>query len=224
MKLIQAFNGPRGATTVELLGAALSAMVMLSGLYAFYRDQLLYLVVQETKTATLEDARGALDIMVRELKNAGSFPILPVTTCVKDAAGNPLRIVSAAANSINIQTDIRSPGTTNPDGNCTEPDESVTYDIGKPTDTCSGPQIIRRNSVCLLANVVVSAAEPLFSYFDVNDAPLPANPPADAIKRVRIKFAVEVPDPTPQGKSAGKTIRSTLTSSVEIRNPPGPAL
>ena len=208
-------------TTVELLSAALCAAVVLAALYGFHRQQLFSLLLQEVKTGTLEDARGALDIMVRELRNAGLFPVSTGATCIKDGSGNPLRIVSATPSSIQIQTDTGSPGTGNPDGKCTETGEGVTYDISKGTDSCPGPLIIRRNAKCLVANVVVSSKEPLFTYFDINDMQLAGNPPVDAVKRVRIRFSVEVADPTPQGKISGRTIRSTLSSSVEFRNPAG---
>jgi hypothetical protein len=199
-----------GLTTVELLGAALCATVILSALYGFYREQLVYLLLQETRTATLEDARGALDIMVRELRNAGSWD-------KGIAPPDCKRIVTATPTLIRIQAD------TDWKGNCSSATvgNDVTYDLWKGNPDCPGPTILRRNGYCLVANVVVSSKEPLFTYFDANEAELAQNPPLDAVKRVRIKFSVEVPDPSPQGKRSGKTIRSTLASSVEFRNPAG---
>lgn len=210
----------RGFTTVEFLSAALCGAIVLSALYGFSRNQLFSLLLEESRTSTLEDARGALDIMVRELRNAGSFPKGADATCLKDASGNPLRVVSASSTSIQIQTDTQTPDPTNPnpDGNCTATGESVTYAIGSATDACPGPMTIKRNGYCLVANVVVSSKEPLFTYFDINDAQLGGNPAVADVKRVRIRFSVEVPDPTPRGKSLGKTIKSTLSSSVEFRN------
>ena len=210
----------RGFTTVEFLSAALCGTIVLFALYGFYREQLFSLLLEESRTSTLEDARGALDIMARELRNAGLFPMPTDTTCVKDDSGKPLRVVSASSTSIQIQTDTQSPSPTSddPDGKCTATGESVTYAIGSGTDACPGPMNIKRNGYCLVANVVVSSKEPLFTYFDSNDTPFGGNPAVADVKRVRIRFSVEVPDPTPQGKSLGKTIKSTLSSSVEFRN------
>jgi hypothetical protein len=216
--MTKTFRGCRGFTTVEFLGATACAAVVLSALYGFYREQLFSLLVQETKTVTLEDVRGSLDIMVRELRNAGSFPMITDTTCVKDNSGNPLGVIAATSTSIQIQADTESANGGDPDGKCTETGEVVTYDIGRATATCPGPMTIRRNGYCLAGNVVISAKEPLFTYFDGNDLPLGGNPPVDAVKRVGIKFSVEVPDPTPQGKRAGRTLKSTLASSVIFRN------
>ena len=211
----------RGFTTVEFLSAALCGTIVLFALYGFYREQLFSLLLEESRTSTLEDARGALDIMARELRNAGSFPVIPLPTdsnCLKDNSGKPLRVVSASSTSIQIQTDTESTGGGDPDGKCTATGESVTYAIGGGTDACPGPMTIKRNGYCLVANVVVSSKEPLFTYFDSNDTPFGGNPAVADVKRVRIRFSVEVPDPTPRGKSLGKTIKSTLSSSVEFRN------
>jgi hypothetical protein len=207
-----------GFTTVEFLGATACAAIVLSALYGFYREQLFSLLLQEMKTVTLEDVRGSLDIMVRELRNAGSFPLTTDASCVKDGSGNPLRVVSATSTSIQIQADTESRNGGDPDGKCTETGEVVTYDIGGATAACPGPMIIRRNGYCLVANVVVSAREPLFTYFDGSDLPFAGNPPVDAVKRIGIKFSVEVPDPTPQGKRLGKTVKTALSSSVTFRN------
>jgi Tfp pilus assembly protein PilW len=107
-----------GFTTVEFLGATACAAIVLSALYGFYRQQLFSLLVQETRTVTLEDVRGSLDIMVRELRNAGSFPVMTDATCVKDSSGDPLRVVSASSTSIRIQADTESRNGAEPDGKC----------------------------------------------------------------------------------------------------------
>src|SRR3989338_2102983 len=96
----------RGFTVAELLVAALFGMIVIGTLYGFYRDQLFYLVAQETKTATLEDARGALDMMVRELRNGGSWG-------TGTAPSGCSRVVSASATSIHIQADLDSNGNCN---------------------------------------------------------------------------------------------------------------
>jgi prepilin-type N-terminal cleavage/methylation domain-containing protein len=62
-----------GFTLTELLVAMLFVGILVAALYGFFREQLFALLSQETKTATLEDARGGLDLMVRELRNAGSW-------------------------------------------------------------------------------------------------------------------------------------------------------
>lgn len=207
------FRDKRGFTTAELLVAALFGMIVIGTLYGFYRGQLYYLLAQETKTSTLEDARGALDMMVRDLRNAGSW-------ATGTAPSGCSRVVTATATSIRIQADLNGDGDCNngvPETDTDETGEDVIYDIGNATSTCPG-SIIRRNTKCLIANVVATS---LFTYYKSdNNSFTPANTSADRdlIKRVKITFSVQVPEPTPEGKAAGRNITSTLSSSVEFRN------
>jgi len=202
-------TNPKGFTTAELLVAALFGMIIMAALYGFYREQLFNLLSQETKTATLEDARGALDLMVRTLRNAGVFPVTTDLTCAKDVSNNPLKVVAASANSIQIQSDLDG------NGNCTGTDENLTYAVSSTaTATCPG-QNIQRNGQCLAANVILPQGK-LFTYYDASANQLPDTPanPAD-IKRIKITFAVQVSNPNP---NAGGTITSALSTSVEFRN------
>lgn len=197
-----------GFTTAEVLVAALFALLVVATLYSFYREQLFNLLSQETRTATLEDGRGALDMMVRELRNAGAFPVTTDATCAKDGQNIPLRVVSASADSIQIQSDL------NGDGTCAT-GEKVTYAYSStPTSTCPGANIRREND-CLVANVTKPAGK-LFTYYDTSEvllADTPSNP--SDIKRVKITFRVQVKSPNP---NVGENISSTFSSSVEFRN------
>ncbi|NIO09863.1 MAG: hypothetical protein GTO40_18410 [Deltaproteobacteria bacterium] len=203
----------------EVLLAALFGAILISTLYVFYRDQLYRLLIQETQTATLEDTRGALDTILREIRNAGSFTVPTDATCAKDAFGLPLRVVASDGNSIQIQSDIDE------DGACVSTGENVTYNLFPETASCS---VIRRNSVALVGYCsgtspatdvsIVTPAGSLFTYFNGLDVPLD---PSDAtfdpsnIKRVRITFSVQEPNPDPR---QGGSVASTLSSSVAFRN------
>ena len=217
----------RGFTLAELLIAALFGLIVIASLYGFFRDQLFNLLSQETKTATRQDVRGALDIMVRELRNAGAFPVpIPTTdtTCIKDGSDNPFRLVpdTTNANSIQIQADLDG------NGNCSATGEKVTYALrSTSTPACPAPSITR-NTQCLVANVVTPTGS-LFTYYPAGTDPPPfcfstGNPTGcsedlaanlDDIKRVKITFAVQVNNPNPK---VGGTISSTLSSSVGFRN------
>ena len=202
--------------------AALFGMIVIATLYGFYREQLFNLLSQETKTATLEDARGALDMMVHELRNAGSWGSGSVPVTVSGGSTPCSRVVTATATSINIQADldgngICSSGTTG---------ENVTYDLSTATSTCPG-SIIRRNGDCLVANVVIPTGSSLFTYYKAGSAtacdPTVASTASNYcalsdIKRVRITFGVQVQNPNPSARAANPNVTSTLSSSVEFRN------
>jgi Tfp pilus assembly protein PilW len=207
-----------GATLIEHLLALLLGSIVITSLYGFYRAELFRTMSQEIKTATLEDARGALDIMVRDLRNAGSWGAgaAPPETGSEDDPHNDAdsvcnRVYAASAIMIHVQMDVNGNGT------CadTDPRESIRYELTGPTSTCSGTNIIRRNGDCLVANVKTAAGGRLFSYYDITGVDLGDTPSLPKIKRIRVAFAVQVKNPDPQ---IGGTITSALSTSIHLRN------
>ncbi len=211
------FNG-RGATLTEQMVSLLIGSAMIISLYAYFRAEIYHSLKIELKTGAIEDTRGALDIMTRDLKNAGSWGSGSVPLELggaddpdNDSDGVCNRVYAARPGMIHIQMDL------NGNGNCADvdPRENVRYELAGPTSTCPGPHIIRRNGDCLIANVVPSTTGKIFSFFDRDGNSLGDVPPPNSIKRVKIEFAVEVKNPDP--KLAGK-LSAALASSVEFRN------
>jgi type IV pilus assembly protein PilW len=207
-----------GITLIEQLVALLLGAVVIASLYEFYRAELFRTISQETKTSTLEDARGALDIMTRDLRNAGSWGTgsAPAETGGVDDPNSDVdtdcnRVYVASAGMIHVQMDL------NANGNCadTEPRENIRYELTGPTSTCPGTAIIRRNGDCLVANVKTATAGKLFSYYDATGADLGDSPSPAAIKRIKIAFAVQVKNPDPR---VGGHMTSALATSIELRN------
>lgn len=208
----------RGATLIEQMASLLIGASMILTLYTYFRSELYQSLKIEVKSATLEDARGALDIMILDLKNAGSWGTgsAPAETGGSDDPNNDAdpvcnRVYAASPAMIHVQMDL------NGNGNCadTDPRENIRYELTGPTSTCAGPNIIRRNGDCLVANVVPTTAGKIFSFLDANGADLGPTPALNAIKRVRIEFAVRVTNPDPR---AGGQLASAVSSSVEFRN------
>lgn len=207
-----------GVTLIEQVVALLLGAIVISSLYEFYRAELFRTISQEAKTSTLEDARGALDIIVRDLRNAGSWgagsapPERGGTDDPNnDADTNCNRVYAASGAMVHVQMDL------NGNGNCadTEPRENIRYELTGPTSTCPGTNIIRRNGDCLVANVKTITAGKLFSYYDVTGADLGDSPSPTAIKRIRVAFAVQVKNPDPR---VGGNMTTTLSTSIELRN------
>lgn len=208
----------RGATLIEQMASLLIGASMILSLYTYFRSELYQSLKIEVKSATLEDARGALDIMVMDLKNAGSWGTGSAPSEIggsddptNDADPMCNRVYAASPAMIHVQMDL------NGNGNCadTDPRENIRYELAGPTSTCAGPNIIRRNGDCLVANVVPATAGKIFSFLDVNGTDLGPAPDLNAIKRVRIEFAVRVTNPDPR---AGGHLSSAISSSVEFRN------
>src|SRR5918996_2229886 len=215
--MTRAVRNNRGAALLEQLLSLLLGSAMISGLYGFYRSELFHHLSQQTKIATLEDARGSLDIMVTVLKKAGSWgkgsaPLerggLDDPDSDPDTVCN--RVYAATATLIHVQMDL------NDNGNCADinPRENIRYEIAGPTSTCPGVNI-RRNGDCLVANVTIPTGTKLFSYYDSAGADLGNTPALQAIKRMRIVFAVQVKNPNPM---IGGNLSSTLSNGVELRN------
>jgi Tfp pilus assembly protein PilW len=197
----------RGFTTTELIVASLFAIIVLATLYGFYRDQLYNLLSQEAKTATLEEARGALDLMVRELRNAGAW-------ATGSAPAGCARIKVVTATQIQIQAD--------PDGNnnCTDTGDDVTYAYFSVGTTSCPAGRIARNGICLVGNVVLPAGTDFLTYYSAGGTTPLSHPIADydSIKRVKIALAVRLQNPNPKARAANPTLSTTLSSSVEFRN------
>jgi type II secretory pathway component PulJ len=207
-----------GATLIEQLSSLLIGSVLIIGLYTYFRSELYHSLRFEMKTATLEDTRGALDIMTRDLKEAGSWGTgsAPLELGGADDPNNDAdtlcnRVYAASASLIHVQMDL------NGNGNCSDldPRENIRYELTGPTATCAGPYIIRRNGDCLVANVVPAIAGKIFTFYDSNGLDLGNTPLLSAIKRVRISFSVQVKNPDPRQVTA---VSSALSTSVEFRN------
>lgn len=212
------FREQDGVTLIEQLVSLLLGSVLITSLYTYFRAELYRTASVESKTGSLEDARGALDIIIRDLMNAGSWQngSAPLESGAGDDPDQDSdlvcnRVYAASPSTIHIQMDL------NGNSNCadTDPRENIRYELANPTGTCPGPQIIRRNGDCLVANVVPAFPGKVFTYYDANGADLGPNPARDAIKRVKIAFSVQVKNPDPNG--AGN-LSSTVLSSVEFRN------
>lgn len=216
--MISLMFNERGASLTEQMTSLLVGSFMIVALYAYFRSEIYQTLKVEVKTAALEDARGALDIMVRDLRNAGSWGTGTAPSesgGADDPDGDPdnvcNRVYAAGIGTVHVQMDL------NGNGNCsdTDPRENIRYDLAGPTSTCPGPYTIRRNGDCLVGNVVPGVGQKIFTFFDAGGANLGDAPVLSLIKRIKIEFSVRVNSPDPRD---GGTLSSSVSSSVEFRN------
>jgi hypothetical protein len=207
----------RGATLTENLVAVLLGSVMMLCLYGYFRSEIYHALIVETKTAILEDARGGLDMMLRDLKNAGSWGsgAVPAETGKDDDPQSDAdsvcnRIYAASPALIHVQMDLNGNGT------CADldPRENIRYELGGPTASCPGKTVLRRNGDCFVSNVVPSSGK-IFTFFDSGGNNLGSAPDRTAIRRVRIEFAVEAKNPDPRRSDK---LASSLSSGIDLRN------
>jgi Tfp pilus assembly protein PilW len=216
---MQSKQSERGATLIEQMVALLLGAVMITSLYSFCRAELFHLLTQEAKISSLEDARGSMDMISRDLRLAGSWGTGVVPNEI-GSADDPMadpdtvcnRVYAANSRLIHIQMDL------NGNGNCadTDPRENIRYELTTAaTATCPGAAIIRRNGDCFVANVVLGPSGRLFTYYDENGVELGDSPLLASIKRIQIEFTVASRNPKPGSLDQ---IGSTLLTSVELRN------
>jgi len=201
------WKNQKGFTLIELLVAMGLSLLFLGAAYSVFRVQTHTIKAQEFKMEAQEDARAALDMMVREIRNLGFFPTLTACTTVPT---NNNGIIAATANNFQFVYDA------NGDGDCADTvasgagaDENVIYAWDNVTfnitrNIGNGPQD-------LTAGNVTNAA---FLYFDGGGAPT-----ADlaSIRRVSITLTVQSRSTDVQF-SGGSLILITMDSNVDLRN------
>lgn len=194
----------RGFTLTELLVTCVFSLTVLGTLYGFYRTQVHNLKFQEKRTEILEAARATLDLMVREIRDAGYWPSSGGT-----APPGCARIQVATPTQIQIQTDL------NGDGDCSDTHEDITYSYNSTSKT-----IERISSSSPVASgVEIPTGSSFLTYYAGSTTAL-THPISDlsTIKRVKITFEVKADDPTPEGKALGRTLKTTMVSNVYFRN------
>lgn len=206
----------KGFTLAELLVAMAGSLLVLAVVGSVFRMQAHTVKAQEYKMEAQEYARNALDMMTREIRNAGFFPngACPqsVNNGLVQATSTTLQIVYDADSNVNC-TGTMATG---------QPaDENVTYALagGDITRTVTGatPQAAQLTSgTGNITNAV------LFTYFDANGADLGVNPPLATIKRVRVTITVQSRSTDSQFNGSqfngGQAQTITMTSNVDLRN------
>lgn len=120
-----------GFTLAELLVATGLSLFVLASIGGVFRAQTHTVKGQESRMEAHEYALTVLDVMVREVRNAGYFPS---TAC--DATGG---IISASASSISFQYDKNGNGT------CSGDDEIITFAFGSSNVTRNGQALSDSN-------------------------------------------------------------------------------
>ncbi len=152
-----------------------------------------------------EYARAALDLMIREIRNSGSFPTGAACTNPANTEG----IVTASAQSFQFVYDADG------DGNCNSANENITYsydaggqNITRKEGTTNDPQPL----------TVGNATDLQFAYFEQgsNNPMDPADIEKDEIQRVQISLTVQ--STNPDTEFGGGQLIATMTSSVDLRN------
>jgi Tfp pilus assembly protein PilW len=198
---------------VEIMVSLSLLSIVMAAAYSVYQVNLNTVMVQESRQEAQEYARSILDIMVREIRNAG------YTTTGTACNG----ILAANSQSIQFQWD------SNGDGDCTDNEDTITYSYNAGTKeitrqvTGSDPETLTDGNATALQ----------FSYFPQNCTNNFSTPvgggattcPATAggnsgvltsIKRVSVSITIQ--SKNPMTGFGGGQISATMVSNADLRN------
>lgn len=213
-----------GFTIVEFLVAILLTSVIMGAIYGVYRIQTHSVKVQETRLEAQEYARAALDMMVREIRNAGYNPLGATlgASCGGGIVAGAPGVITANATTFSFSYDFQGivgPPVA-PDGNCDDTDELITYQFlaPGPQNCASGFGDITRTAngttePLTNCNVPTGSSNFSLSYFKQDGTP--ATGLAD-IQRVLIELTVQSMNTEP-GFGGGQ-LNATMTSNADLRN------
>jgi prepilin-type N-terminal cleavage/methylation domain-containing protein len=204
-----------GFTLVELLVATALMLMVLGAVYTLYRVQTHSTKVEASRLEAQEYANAVLDLMVREIRNAGA------------CSGG---IISAAKQNLRIAYDA------NGDNDCGDSNEDITFAFDA-TGCAAGYGNITRMTVVPSqsqpltdCNVPTGAGNFSFNYYPQQtsgSAPPPfcisTGDPAgcsgtldvNAVQRITISVIVHAMNPDAQ---FGGQLSATMTSNVDLRN------
>ncbi len=197
----------RGFTLVELLVAMTMGLVVLAAVLQIFVSQNRTSAVQQEVLYAQQNVRAAMDLMVRETRNAGYDPQDNGFNAIQTATSDSIRVLS------NLSGDDEA-------GNPDDANEDVTYTIDNAN------RELERNGTVMIKDVVPNSLQ--FTYYKADGSSfVPADQnDRDDIRVVAIQFQVhtENEDHDYSGgydlyPSSGGTCRvRTLATRVRIRN------
>ena len=216
----------RGFSLIELLIAAAVGLIVLAAVSALFSVQSKHFAESEIIAELHQNARIAMDMMVREISMAGyNQPTNPATTPVPRCTNalvtagtscvgiTTTGITNAGTDNIRFSTDLNGNGAIT--ANSSNPNENIVYDVY----TSDGVQALGRTSNGE-RNPVVNHVEDLnFKYFPEEGT----DPTTDREEIRRVKIVIRVrssrPDPNYTDATYGDHYRRyTLSSFAFLRN------
>ncbi len=210
---------------MELLVSILLSSIIMGAIYSVYRVQTHSAKVQESRLEAQEYARSVLDMMVREIRNAGYNPLGAPTTppylgtgCASGIGGSLVGapgVVSADVQTITFTYDFTGASSV-PDGNCTTADEQITYTYDTTGCAAGLANVTRNGSSNPLTNCNVTSFS--LSYFKQDGTSITTPVSAtDLLNIQRVQITLTVQSLKPDTEFGGQ-LNATMTSNADLRN------
>lgn len=212
-----------GFTLIEFLISTLLASIVLSAIYGVYRVQAHSVKAQESRLDAQEYARAPLDMMVREIRSIGHFPVTVTDLLNCSSAQGGIVIAAAQTLSFNLDADGN--------GNCVGPNERITYtfsgsDITRAADGAAAENLTDGNATNLrfiyYPRQTGAAAPPPYCFAAAGDLIVNGVTCSEIvtanlanIQRVSISLTVQSKNPDAE---FGGSFAATMTSNADLRN------
>ncbi len=199
----RALHDQRGTTLMETMVASLMLSVVLATMFSLYRYQMFSLQSQNVQLDTQQTARAVLDLMAREVRQAGYDP-----QCTKAFEG----LATATSSKLVIKFDRNG-------NSVIDADETITYQI-RSDDTK-----IKRVANGVTSYLALSDARTGsgFTFYDTTGTAL--NPGGSyiilttaqraAVRRIQIQVGLERADWDP---NATTKMGSSFSTNIDLRN------
>ncbi len=201
---------------IEFFVSIFLALMVMGVIYSVFRLQTRTLKSQEKRREAQQYTRSVLNLMVREIRNMGHFPVGECTTTPVPHVNG---IIEAKADIFHFVTDA------NAANGCDDEDENIVYRIETANCPTGFGNITRQDvngtnpaaQALTDCNVPIAGGDPLFAYYAKDSTSAIVNPCADLgeIKRLRITATVESKNPDSE---FGGVSTAVMKSNVDLRN------
>jgi type II secretory pathway pseudopilin PulG len=187
-----------GFSILELLLSMFMIFVLLAIVSSLFSDSIGIRDRESAKTDALTAAEAALNVISREVSNAGY-----------GLTHNGIITADSNANQIHFRTNV-----INTDSNTTSPGEDVTYYFEPTTDSIVRYDPNDSPTTSAVINRISSVSFTYLDYYGSNSTPTVNATPSTNTSRVRITVTVQLEEV--QGQPANQTV--TFTTDVTLRN------
>ena len=195
----QNFKSSAGFTLMELLVSMTISLVVLAGIAKTFTVQTRQNSAEEQVAQMQQNARGALDLMVREIQMAGYKP----------AGGTFNGIQTSTSTNLRIKLDLNASGNETDDAT-----DDITYSF----DFATGLLTRTLNNTASAAVLADNVTAFTFTYLDANGTSTTTN---TAVRRITVDITVRTAKPDPSFTSNGGYRTFQLSAAV---TPPNLAL
>lgn len=216
----------RGFTLIEMVMATFMLSITLAAFYSVYRVQTRSLKSQDVRLQAQQDARAALDFMVREMRNAGYNPsgTTSGSNCGDGVPGTP-GVIAVSAQAFHFSYDANS------DGDCLGSGENIQYaydagtnNVTRAADGGAAEDITDGNTTALqfvyYPAQTSGTVPPPFCYVSGVDDPTGCSGDLSAnvanVKRVGIQVTIQ--SKIANDDFGGGQLVAAMTSNVDLRN------